>query len=112
MSPVLTTNFISRNRAEVARQAHNLEVIGSNPISATNFLIIYYMRRLNSTAKLAFYNARKRSGDTQRIADMTGYSTSHITNITNGARSVNEDVADAMYSISRRRQKNSEREMA
>ena len=65
-----------------------------------------------STAKLAFYNARKRSGDTQRIADMTGYSTSHITNITNGARSVNEDVADAMYSISRRRQKNSEREMA
>ena len=42
------------------------------------------MRRLNSTAKLAFYNARKRSGDTQRIADMTGYSTSHITNITNG----------------------------
>jgi hypothetical protein len=70
------------------------------------------MRRLNSTAKLAFYNARKRSGDTQRIADMTGYSTSHITNIMNGNRSVNEDVASAMYNITRRRQKNSERQMA
>jgi len=70
------------------------------------------MRRLNSTAKLAFYNARKRSGDTQRIADMTGYSTSHITNITNGNCSVNDDVASAMYSITRRRQKNSERQMA
>ena len=70
------------------------------------------MRRLNSTAKLAFYNARKRSGDTQRIADMTGYSTSHITNITNGNRSVNPDVANAMYSISRHRQRNAEREMA
>jgi transcriptional regulator with XRE-family HTH domain len=70
------------------------------------------MRRLNSTAKLAFYNARKRSGDTQRIADMTGYSTSHITNITNGNRSVNEDVASAMYNITRRRQKNSERQIA
>lgn len=70
------------------------------------------MNRLNSTAKLAFYNARKRSGDTQRIADMTGYSTSHITNISNGNRSINPDVASAMYNISRRRQKNSEREMA
>jgi ABC-type molybdenum transport system ATPase subunit/photorepair protein PhrA len=70
------------------------------------------MRRLNSTAKLAFYNARKRSGDTQRIADMTGYSTSHITNIVNGNRSVNDDVASAMYNITRRRQKNSERQMA
>ena len=70
------------------------------------------MRRLNSTAKLAFYNARKRSGDTQRIADMTGYSTSHITNIMNGNRSVNSDVASAMYNITRRRQKNSERQMA
>ena len=70
------------------------------------------MRRLNSTAKLAFYNARKRSGDTHRIADMTGYSVSHVSNISNGTRSINEDVASAMYSISRRRQKNSERQMA
>ena len=70
------------------------------------------MNRLNPTAKLAFYNARKRSGDTQRIAEMTGYSTSHISGITNGTRSINENVATAMYSITRRRQKNSERQMA
>ena len=70
------------------------------------------MRKLNRTAKLAFYNARQRKGDTTRLAEMTGYSTSHITNITNGNRSVNEDVASAMYNITRRRQKNSERQMA
>jgi transcriptional regulator with XRE-family HTH domain len=70
------------------------------------------MNRLNSTAKLAFYNARKRSGDTQRIAEMTGYSASHISGIANGTRSINEDIATAMYSITRRRQKNSERQMA
>ncbi len=69
------------------------------------------MRRLNSTAKLAFYSARKREGDTNRIADMTGYSTSHISNIVNGNRSINQPVANAMYSISRRRQKNSERQL-
>ena len=66
------------------------------------------MNRLNSTAKLAFYNARKRSGDTQRIAEMTGYSTSHVTSIINGNRSINEEVANAMYKISARRQKASE----
>ena len=66
------------------------------------------MNRLNSTAKLAFYNARKREGDTQRIAEMTGYSTSHITNIINGNRNVNDEVASAMYKISARRQKASE----
>ena len=70
------------------------------------------MRRLNSTAKLAFYNARKRSGDTQRIADMTGYSVSHVSNIMNGNRSINPDVASAMYNISRRRQRNAERQTA
>ncbi len=70
------------------------------------------MRRLNSTAKLAFYNARKRSGDTQRIADMTGYSVSHVSNIVNGNRSINPDVASAMYNISRRRQRNAERQTA
>jgi hypothetical protein len=43
---------------------------------------------------------------------MTGYSASHISGIANGTRSINEDVATAMYSITRRRQKNSERQMA
>lgn len=64
--------------------------------------------RLNSTAKLAFYSARKRSGDAARLSETTGYSTSHITNVINGNRSVNPTIADAMYNISRRRLKTSE----
>ena len=64
--------------------------------------------RLNRTAKMAFWNARKQSSDTNRIAEMTGYSVSHVSNMTNGRRTVTEDVAKAMYSISRKRQKLSE----
>ena len=60
-------------------------------------------RRLNRTAKLAFYNARQRKGDTTRLAETTGYSVSHVSNIINGRRSVNQDVANAMYNMSRRR---------
>ena len=63
------------------------------------------MRKLNRTAKLAFYNARQRKGDTARLAETTGYSTSHVSNIINGNRSVNNEVANAMYSMSRRRMK-------
>jgi hypothetical protein len=66
------------------------------------------MSNLNSTAKLAFFNARKRTGDVQRIAEMTGYSVSHIKNIANGHRNINDEVANAMYKISARRQKVSE----
>jgi len=63
------------------------------------------MRKLNRTAKLAFYNARQRKGDTARLAETTGYSTSHVSNIINGRRSINDQVASAMYSMSRRRMK-------
>jgi len=63
--------------------------------------------KLNRTAKQAFFTARKRSGDVSRISEMTGYSTSHVTSIMNGNRNVNDAVANAMYSISARRQKNS-----
>lgn len=63
------------------------------------------MRKLNRTAKLAFYNARQRKGDTARLAETTGYSVSHVSNIINGRRSVNQDVANAMYNMSRRRMK-------
>jgi hypothetical protein len=34
---------------------------------------------------------------------MTGLSESHISNVTSGRRSINNELADAMYSISRRR---------
>ena len=61
--------------------------------------------KLNRTAKLAFYNARKRQGDNSRLSIMTGLSESHISNVTSGRRSINNELADAMYSISRRRVK-------
>jgi len=62
-------------------------------------------RKMNKTAVLAFYNARQRKGDTTRLAETTGYSVSHVSNIINGRRSVNQDVANAMYNMSRRRMK-------
>ena len=64
---------------------------------------------MNNNAKLAFYNARNRRGDVTRIARETGYSVSHICNVREGRRSVNEELGNAFYNISRRRMKNSER---
>jgi hypothetical protein len=66
------------------------------------------MRRLNRTAKMAFYTARKRQGDTTKIAEQSGYSVSHVSNIMAGRRLVNNTVANVMYNISRRRVKTSE----
>jgi hypothetical protein len=61
---------------------------------------------LNRTAKLSFFTHRKRTGDVTRIADETGYSVSHISNMISGARKVTDTVANAMYMLTRRRQKN------
>jgi len=63
---------------------------------------------MNKTAKLAFYNARKREGDTTRLAEETGYTTRFINYVTSGERSVNDTVANAMYNLARRRAKNRE----
>ena len=65
-------------------------------------------RKMNKTAKLAFYTARKRSGDTQRLAETTGYTTRFVNYVLSGERSVNDILADQMYKMSYRRQKNSE----
>jgi hypothetical protein len=69
-------------------------------------------RKLNRTAKLSFFTARKRQGDATRIAENTGYSLSHVVNVMNGNRTVSQTMANEMYNISRRRVKNSEKEMA
>jgi hypothetical protein len=69
-------------------------------------------RKLNRTAKLSFFTARKRQGDVTRIAENTGYSLSHVVNVMNGNRTVSQTMANEMYNISRRRVKNSEKEMA
>ena len=63
---------------------------------------------LNRTAKLSFFNNRKRNGDVTRIADETGYSVSHVSNMISGARRVTDVAANAMYNLTRRRVKNSE----
>lgn len=61
---------------------------------------------LNRTAKLAFFTHRQRTGDVTRIADETGYSVSHVSNMINGVRKINDVAANAMYMLTRRRQKN------
>jgi len=63
---------------------------------------------LNRTAKLSFYISRKRSGDLTRLSDETGYSVSHLSNVVNRRRKVNNIIANAMYMVARRRQKNAE----
>jgi len=52
-------------------------------------------KQLNRTAKLSFFTARKRQGDATRIAENTGYSLSHVTNVMNGTRSVPQVIANA-----------------
>jgi len=52
---------------------------------------------------LSFYSKRTRRGDIQRIAEETGYSESHISNVKAGRRRINNEIANAMYYISRRR---------
>ena len=60
-------------------------------------------RRMNRTAILSFYSKRTRRGDIQRIAEETGYSESHISNVKAGRRRITNEIANAMYYISRRR---------
>jgi hypothetical protein len=62
-------------------------------------------RRMNRTAILSFYTKRSLRGDNQRLAEETGYSESHISNVKNGNRRINDTIANAMYYISRRRNK-------
>jgi hypothetical protein len=63
---------------------------------------------LNRTAKLSFFKHRQKSGDLTRLSDETGYSVSHLSNVTKGRRRVNNTVANAMYMLTRRRTKSSE----
>ena len=63
---------------------------------------------LNRTAKLSFFTHRQKQGDLTRLSEETGYSVSHLSNVTNGARRVNTTIANAMYSLTRRRAKKAE----
>ncbi len=63
---------------------------------------------LNRTAKLSFFTHRQRTGDLTRLSEETGYSVSHLSNITAFRRRVNDTIANAMYNLTRRRAKNTE----
>ena len=63
---------------------------------------------LNRTAKLSFFTHRQKTGDLTRLAEETGYSVSHLSNITSGVRRVNNLIANAMYNLTRRRNKTAE----
>jgi len=62
-------------------------------------------RRMNRTAILSFYSKRTRRGDVQRLAAETGYSESHISNVKARRRRIINEIANAMYYVSRRRVK-------
>jgi hypothetical protein len=63
---------------------------------------------LNRTAKLAFFKARQRKGDVARVAEDSGYTTRMVYYTLSGERRVNDEIANAMYNVTRRRAKNSE----
>jgi hypothetical protein len=63
---------------------------------------------LNRTAKLSFFTHRQKQGDLTRLSEETGYSVSHLSNITALRRRVTDEIANAMYMLTRRRAKNSE----
>ena len=63
---------------------------------------------LNRTAKLSFFTHRQKTGDLTRLSEETGYSVSHLSNVTSGTRRVNDTIANAMYMLTRRRAKNTE----
>ena len=63
---------------------------------------------LNRTAKLSFFTHRQKTGDLTRLSEETGYSVSHLSNVTSGNRRVNDTIANAMYNLTSRRMKKAE----
>lgn len=64
-------------------------------------------RRMNCNAILSFYKHRELKGDNSRLAEVTGYSESHISNVKAGRRRIAAApvLADAMYYLTRNRNK-------
>jgi hypothetical protein len=62
-------------------------------------------QKLSYMQKLANYNQRKRNGDVTTLAERTGYSTTHVSDVLNGKYS-NERIMNAAYDRGRGRQIN------
>ena len=65
-------------------------------------------RKLNRGAKVMFFKHRQRKGDQVRLADVTGYSESHISNVLNYRRRIPQLLVNVMYRMTYRRLKNEE----
>jgi transcriptional regulator with XRE-family HTH domain len=63
--------------------------------------------RTSIEKQLVVFNARKRRGDVERIAEKTGFSSSYVSKVVNGLRN-NETIAHTAYTISKRRLTNHE----
>ena len=57
---------------------------------------------------MSFFKNRQRNGDVAKLAETTGYSERMIYYVLAGERRVNQIIANAMYSLTRRRMRNEE----
>ena len=64
-------------------------------------------KRTSPEKQLTIFNNRRRRGDIERIAEMTGFSKSHVSRVVNGLRN-NETISYTAYTISKRRLTNAE----
>lgn len=64
-------------------------------------------KRTSVEKQLAIFNNRRRRGDIERIAEMTGFSASHVSRVVNGLRN-NNQISYTAYTISKRRLTNAE----
>lgn len=62
-------------------------------------------QKLSYMQKLANFSQRKRVGDVTTVADETGYSTTHVSDVLNGKYS-NDRIMNAAYDRARGRQIN------
>lgn len=65
------------------------------------------MKKLNRTAKLAFYNARREKEDIHLISATVKRSTDSVGKMLSANRRINEEVADAAFMLSYNRERNS-----
>ena len=64
-------------------------------------------RRMDRYEMRNFWEARRRDGDISRVAERTGFSRSHVGNMVNDRRRLDENVARELRRISRNRTTNS-----
>jgi hypothetical protein len=61
--------------------------------------------KLNYTQKVSRVNRKLRTGDITKVAEKTGFSTSHVSDVAAG-NYVNESIVNALYDMTRGRKSN------